>query len=143
MSAQYEVMEAVVQVGDVETPVLRCGRGSATVLLVVGDPAERRRLAAALGAEARVVAVAGCDGSCSAGAAPSLGLGLCLGLGEPGGGGVCDCAERIARVVEGLGVIVTLVATSPDAQWVGSRTAALLDVRCVSVQSLEAIDVRR
>lgn len=51
------MVEAVVQVGDVSTSYLRCGRGPRVVLVAL-DPVERLRLLALLAAEHCVVAPA-------------------------------------------------------------------------------------
>lgn len=132
-------MEAVVQIGDVETPILRCGRGQETILLIAGDEAERRSAAGRLGRIARVIAPAACGDGCAPGqnTAHCLGLALCRGVCDGAAGHVCECAHRLVCVIEGLGVVITLVAATLDAQQVAARTAALLDVPCVSVKSLD------
>lgn len=82
------VIEAVVQVGEQETPYLRCGRGAPVVVLATST-AERERLVRLVGTRFRVVA--------------------------PQPPGTTDLSAWLREVIEGLGLEDPILVTA--AEW--------------------------
>lgn len=97
------VVEAVVQVGDVATPYLRCGRGECLVLVTLGA-AERLRLLAALARDHCVVAPL-----------PPAGPWLARPAAE--------LAEWLRGVLDGLGLQPAEIVVGPDAAQLGRALA--------------------